>query len=88
VTNIRTRGEDHGDSVAAQDRYAEYLDAVTDRRFRHPHERSGQAHFNVLWFDQHDPDFADEIRGGELDPFNLDERVPAMLSALRERWGA
>lgn len=46
-------------------------------------ERPGQAVFNALA--QLDPDFADTIRGGVLDPFSDDRRIEAALSAWRAR---
>ena len=43
--------------------------------------RPGQVLFNALL--DIDPAFAERIRGTELDPFHMDERVPLALSAWR-----
>lgn len=68
-----------------RERYETYMDAVRMRFSSHPEERSGQAYFNALL--EHDREFADEIRGGPLDPFYDSGKAGAMLSALVERWG-
>lgn len=46
-------------------------------------ERPGQAVFNALA--RLDPDFADIIRGGALDPFLDDRRIETALAAWRAR---
>jgi hypothetical protein len=46
-------------------------------------QRPGQAVFNALA--RLDPDFADTIRGGALDPFHDDRRIEAALAAWRAR---
>lgn len=71
----------------AQKKYDEYIDAVAEYMERHPDQRSGQAHFNVLYFQAFDPEFADQIRGEELDPFYKSSKVPEFIKALRRRWG-
>lgn len=67
-------------------RYSEYVKQVNLRRVAHPEWREGQTYFNVLYFDGYDPTFADEIRGGDLDPFYRDDVVPALLAAVEAHW--
>ncbi len=52
---------------------------VDDRRA--PAQRPGQALFNALL--EVDPGAAEWIRGGELDPFHDDRRIPALLAWWR-----
>lgn len=47
---------------------------------KHPHIRYGQAVFNLLY--ESFPELADEIRGGGLDPFHHDDRVPQLIDWL------
>lgn len=47
-------------------------------------QRRGQAAFNLLHVLR--PDLADLVRGSEHDPFYTDERLPAFLEWLGERW--
>lgn len=68
-------------------RMARLMEAVDRARELEPSLRRGQAYFNALYFGEHDPEFADEIRGGSLDPFYDDGKIEVMLEALRERWG-
>lgn len=44
--------------------------------------RHGQALFNAL--SALEPDRGEYVCGGELDPFNLDERIPAFLAYLAD----
>lgn len=46
----------------------------------HPYIRYGQAVFNALF--ELDPETADVIRGGSLDPFYHDSRVPQLIDWL------
>lgn len=58
---------------------------VEDMREQHPEYRYGQAIFNTL--NDRVPEFADQIRGTELDTFHLREGVPvATLFALRDAY--
>jgi hypothetical protein len=75
-------------SVAPKRDLAVFVNAVNERRSAKPYERHGQATFNTLYFDGFDPEFADSIRGGPLDPYHRDDAVGPMLDALRERWSA
>ena len=53
----------------------------TEHRLR-PHWRKGQTYFNVLY--EIYPDFANDIRGTELDPFHDDKKVKPFMDALWE----
>ena len=64
---------------------AQFIALAEDRR-NTKGERHGQAYFNTLYFGGFDPEFADEIRSGPLDPFYDDGRIGPMLDALRKRW--
>ena len=59
-----------------------YLDVKLSR-----HLRIGQAMFNRLY--DVDPEFADSLRGSDVDPFYADdyedERVQGFLKAIEER---
>ena len=69
--------------------WLDYCDAVKEARRRHPEWRRGQALFNVLYFEHSgafDPEWADEIRGGPLDPFYIDSRIPRFITALQRHW--
>lgn len=57
---------------------------VHENRFANPAWRYGQTVMNVLAVAR--PDLADEIWGGELDPFYDDTRLSACLTALAESW--
>lgn len=77
------------DANSVQDtrsKYARYCLAVAEARLAHPEYRRGQAHFNVLYFGGFDPEFADQIRGTDLDPFHRDDVVPRLLEGLAQRW--
>lgn len=45
--------------------------------------RAGQAAFNTLYLVR--PDLADEIRGGDLDPFYRDDRLPAFWDWIQSQ---
>ncbi|WP_372672614.1 hypothetical protein [Amycolatopsis kentuckyensis] len=63
--------------------YERYLRRVALYHHERPAQAEGQAAFNQLVRER--PDIADEIRGGELDPFHDDERLPAFLDHLAAR---
>ena len=56
---------------------AEFTEAIANRN---PKWREGQAAFNHLH--KVAPGWADHIRGGPLDPFHIDERLPAFFGWL------
>jgi hypothetical protein len=64
--------------------FAEYLQAVRAAQSRNTDksQRNGQIHFNVLH--EMDPQLADSFRGGDLDPFHRDDRIPAFLDHLEK----
>lgn len=70
----------------AVSRYRAYVSEVALQRVEHPEWRKGQTYFNVLYFDGFDPEFANEIRGSDRDPFHNDGKVGPLLEALSERW--
>jgi hypothetical protein len=45
-------------------------------------QRNGQIHFNVLH--EMDADLANNIRGGDLDPFHNDDLIPAFLEHVQK----
>lgn len=49
----------------------------------HQQQRFGQAVFNTLKV--HDPEAAEDLRCSSLDPFNHDDRVPAVMQWLIDR---
>ncbi len=56
---------------------AEFTEAIKNR----PDSwREGQAAFNHLY--KVSPGWADHIRGGPIDPFHMDERLPAFFDWL------
>lgn len=57
--------------------YEQYLRNVNDYLHHHPQQRRGQAHFNVLYIMY--PHLANSVRGTEIDPFNVDVKIPYML---------
>lgn len=69
--------------------WMDYCAAVRTARRRHPDWRTGQTLFNVLYFEHSgafDQKWADEIRGGPLDPFYTDSRIPSFIAALKRHW--
>lgn len=66
-------------------RYQEYLQAVDAAQLAHPEWRWGQVHFNVL--QEIDPDLAEEVRGGELDPYHRDDRADWLCAHVSIIWG-
>ncbi len=63
-----------------QDEFAAYLDRVCEEKISHGHYRWGQAYFNVLY--EINPELANSIRSGPLDPFYQDHRIPDFLDAI------
>lgn len=82
------RGTSDAESIAGapRSRFEAYMARVGLQQAAHSDWRSGQTYFNVLYFDGFDPELADELRGGPLDPFNQDELIPAFLEEVRSRW--
>ena len=78
---------DRSPLTEAQRKYDDYMTTFDARRKQNPSWREGQTHFNVLYWDGFDPEFANEIRESDLDPFHVDDRLPAYFDALRGRWG-
>lgn len=64
--------------------YADYLTIVARTRLANPEHRYGQVLFNVLFIKR--PNLARKIRGGDLDPFHIANRVPAFLAYVEENW--
>lgn len=64
--------------------YNQYVEEVHRVWSLHPEWRWGQAYFNVLV--EHRPDLSEPIRTTELDPFYLDERMPAFMNEVLARW--
>lgn len=60
----------------------EFLDTVRTYRRLHPAQRYGQAVFNVLRLINRP--WANRAHGTELDTFDHDDRVPALLTFLRQ----
>lgn len=50
----------------------------------YPEQRAGQAFFNALW--EKRPDLYKQMTQTELDPFNLDERLPAAWAYVMDNW--
>ncbi len=65
----------------------EYCDIVAEMHNQFvkgkPHLRRGQCYYNALYTLR--PDLANEICGTKLDPFYVDERIPAFLEWLMEK---
>ena len=61
----------------ASEALADIQNAIDNRP---PNWRAGQAAFNRLY--EVAPGWADHIRGGPLDPFHLDERLPTFFAWL------
>lgn len=60
--------------------FFDYVNAFSGER--PPHQRLGQWAFNLLY--EGYPDIANDIRGGEADPFHADSRMPLFLQAILE----
>jgi hypothetical protein len=79
------RAERERDALAAtlETRTTEHALAMARVRELEAAPRPGQALFNALA--GVDPDFAESIRATDLDPFHYDGRIPALLTAWRDR---
>lgn len=64
--------------------FAQYLLEVGYSYYFNKEWRYGQTCFNVLY--ELDPELANQIRGTDLDPFHLDERVPEFLAKVRDEF--
>lgn len=64
--------------------FAAFLFAYTTSKRKHSAQRAGQYWFNLL----HEvrPELANRIRGTEIDPFYIDERVPMFISYIGDNW--
>jgi len=60
----------------------EYFVRVNDAKFRNPKWGLGRTYFNVLtaWYS----DIADELRGGEFDPFFDDGKIDKFINEITE----
>lgn len=58
--------------------------SVVDYRAQYPEQRQGQASFNVLRTNRRK--WTDEIHGTPLDPFYMDDRLPAFRKWLKEKF--
>ena len=60
----------------------EYFIKVDDAKFRNPDWRLGQVYFNVLtgWY----ADIADELRGGDFDPFFDNSKIDKFINEITE----
>ena len=67
-------------------KFEQYMMRVIVRKIEHPEWRLGQTYFNVLFWDDFDKEFADSIRGTELDPFHSNSVNAAFLEALLAHW--
>ena len=65
--------------------FTEFIQAVVQHYHANPGWRVGQAYFNVLATMR--PEMAEQIRGGVLDPFYQDSRIPVFLEFVSEHWG-
>ena len=57
---------------------------VTESSIEYPNWRKGQLYFNCLY--SMDPELANELRGSDKDPFYRDDRIPAFLEIIEQRW--
>jgi hypothetical protein len=64
--------------------FAEYLQAVQSAQARNTDksQRRGQIHMNVLH--EMSPELANSFRGGDLDPFYSDDKIPVFLDHLEK----
>jgi hypothetical protein len=65
------------DTKKYQQDYVTFLGIVEFIHHKNPNWRKGQTIFNCLY--NLYPDFANEIRATELDPFYIDDRIPQTL---------
>ena len=70
--------------------YQEYLKTAILRNEENPNWRWGQTLFNVLF--EFRPDLAQEIRGGEIDPYHAqtnnggDKKITNFLDWVKNNW--
>ena len=64
--------------------FAEYLQTVQSAQARNTDKshRNGQIYFNVL--DEMSPELANSFRGGDMDPFYSDDKIPVFLDHLEK----
>lgn len=64
--------------------FAEYLQTVQSAQARNTDksQRRGQIHFNVLH--EMSLELANSFRGGDMDPFYSDDKIPAFLDHLEK----
>lgn len=67
-----------------REEFTVYLKHVSWKIYKQPSQRMGQAYFNTL-HDLH-PEIADDFRGGRLDPFYDDTRMPDFLAFLAQEY--
>lgn len=60
------------------EQWAELETMVADAQKQFPAWRLGQTYFNVLFTNY--PELGDWVRGTAIDPFYVDERIPAFKS--------
>ena len=64
------------------DQINELLDEASAYQENNPHERKGQAFFNVLY--KKYPKIANKIRGSKYDPFHVDAKLKDCIEFLQE----
>jgi hypothetical protein len=64
--------------------FEDYLRTCESERLSNRQLRTGQTYFNVLY--RYRPVLADGIRGGELDPFYTNARLPRFLRYVQQNW--
>ena len=64
--------------------YETFITTCMRMRTRNPAWRKGQTYYNVL--SQVRPDLCERIRTSKLDPFYMDERIPAFLEWVKANW--
>lgn len=64
--------------------FNDYLIECIEKQKLHPEWRIGQTYFNVLY--EMKPVLADQIRGGQLDPFYKHSRIDDFLYFVRGNW--
>ena len=62
----------------------DYWARVTERQADYPEWREGQTAFNVLH--EMRPELANKIRGGTIDPFYRDDKLPYFVEWLEGDW--
>lgn len=64
--------------MSAPDPFSAFVQGAEEYWRDRPSMRRGQAYFNYL--NTIDPDIANGIRGTDLDPFNVDDRIGEFLT--------